>query len=297
MKILIIGSKGFIGSHCSKYFAIHNEVWECDVVVDYVATNYLQLDATNADFSEIFQTQQFDVCINCSGAASVPDSLVHPFRDFTLNTINVYKILEAIRRFNPHCKFLNLSSAAVYGNPQELPIKEDHPLNPVSPYGCHKKQAETICREFYEFYGIKSCSLRIFSAYGNGLKKQLLWDLAQKMKNASAIELFGTGNESRDFINVFDLVKQIELVIDKAAFDATAINAANGSEISIKRIAEIFIEKLKWEGTLKFAGSSRKGDPINWVADIDVLRGFGYQQQIKIEKGIEEYLSWVQENA
>ncbi|HEU4610026.1 MAG TPA: NAD-dependent epimerase/dehydratase family protein, partial [Chitinophagaceae bacterium] len=83
MKILIIGSKGFIGSHVLQYFSAKEGIicWGCDVVVDYVAERYILLDSTNSDFNEILEEHVFDVCINCSGAASVPDSLQHPFRD------------------------------------------------------------------------------------------------------------------------------------------------------------------------------------------------------------------------
>ncbi len=102
MNILIIGSKGFIGSHCVKYFSKKHNVWECDVVPDYVSKNYFIVDATNADYNDIFQQQEFDVCINCSGASSVPDSIEKPQRDFILNTVNVYKQLDAIRRFNSY---------------------------------------------------------------------------------------------------------------------------------------------------------------------------------------------------
>ena len=103
MKILIIGSKGFIGSHTYHHFSTLPEIetWGCDVVVDYIDDHYFLLDSTNSDFNELFEQGRFDVCINCSGAASVPDSLVHPLRDFTLNVFTVGKILDAIRRYAP----------------------------------------------------------------------------------------------------------------------------------------------------------------------------------------------------
>src|SRR5687767_6850549 len=147
MKILIVGSKGFIGEHAYKFFSAQNqyETWGCDVVVDYNAPRYFLLDSTNSDFSELFEAVVFDVCINCSGAASVPDSLKFPLRDFTLNTFNVIKMLDAIRKYRPTCKFVNLSSAAVYGNPSSLPVGENSLPMPVSPYGLHKLQAEQLC--------------------------------------------------------------------------------------------------------------------------------------------------------
>ncbi|HAT66577.1 MAG TPA: dTDP-glucose 4,6-dehydratase, partial [Flavobacteriaceae bacterium] len=150
MNILIIGSKGFIGSHCVRHFAMEHDVWECDVVTDYNNDQYFLIDATNASFDEVFASQAYDVCINCSGAASVPDSIKNPQRDFMLNVTNVFKQLDAIRKHQPRCKYINLSSAAVYGNPKSLPIAENHQLQPISPYGNHKKMAEEVCKDFYD---------------------------------------------------------------------------------------------------------------------------------------------------
>jgi UDP-glucose 4-epimerase len=296
MKIIIIGSKGFIGSHCEKYFSEKADVWGCDVIPDYNNNKYFTIDSTNVDFSEVFQTQNFDVCINCSGAASVPDSLVHIQRDFQLNVINVFKILDAIKRFSPSCKFLNLSSAAVYGNPVVLPVKENHPLNPVSPYGFHKKQAEEICQEFHQIFSLKTCLLRIFSAYGEGLRKQIFWDLSQKTRNSNEILLFGTGDETRDFVHILDLVAQIELVIKNAEFKGEFINSANCDQIKIRDLAGLFINKANWVGKISFNNITKKGDPLNWCADISILKRFGYKQKISIENGIENYIKWVKEN-
>jgi dTDP-glucose 4,6-dehydratase/UDP-glucose 4-epimerase len=294
MNILIIGSKGFIGSHCVKYFSKEHKVWECDVVVDYVNENYFIVDATNADYSEIFQQQQFDVCINCSGASSVPDSIKKPQRDFILNTVNVHKQLDAIRRFNSNCKYINLSSAAVYGNPQQLPISEWHNTNPISPYGVHKKMAEDVCKLFYEQYKIKCCSLRIFSAYGEGLKKQLFWDLYKKSISRDNISLFGTGNESRDFIHVTDLIEAINCVVYKADFDSETINIASGIEFKIKDVVNIFFSIFNI-ANYEFLGSTRKGDPLNWKADISKLKSYGFQPKVTINTGLEKYVKWVQE--
>ena len=192
MKILIIGSRGFIGHYLFSYFSEKgNEVWGTDVVDDYInKERYFLIDASNSDYSSVFQSAEFDLCVNCSGAANVPESLKNPLRDYYLNTVNVFKMLEAIRKFQPACKFINLSSAAVYGNPKQMPVKEDARPDPLSPYGFHKLQAEQICKEFYDFYDIRTCSLRIFSVYGPGLKKQLFWDLYNKAKKGVPFSLF-----------------------------------------------------------------------------------------------------------
>lgn len=294
MKILIIGSKGFIGFHAMEYFKNQNfTVLGCDVVTDYVSKDYYQIDATNSDFHALFEKHQFDACLNCSGAASVPLSLEFPLKDFNLNTLNVFKILEAIRTYQPSCKFINLSSAAVYGNPTQLPIHEMSQLQPLSPYGIHKLQAEQIVKEFSDFYKIPTCSLRIFSAYGNGLRKQLFWDMYQKFLNADAISLYGTGKESRDFIHVDDIVRAFHLVLDNGKFNGEATNIANGEEFTIEYVAELFRSNFEGQKTIAFNNQVKQGDPLNWRADISLLKSLGYQQTISLEAGIQSYIHWV----
>ncbi|NIJ51568.1 NAD-dependent epimerase/dehydratase family protein [Dyadobacter arcticus] len=295
MKILVIGSKGFIGSHVASFFKLipDSTVFECDVMVDYEKDNYFLIDSTNSDYHTIFQNTAFDVCINCSGAASVPDSIKNPFRDFTLNTYNVVKMLDSIRTNQPGCKFINLSSAAVYGNPAEIPIHENLPLNPISPYGIHKMQAEQVCQTYSRFYDIPTCSLRIFSAYGNGLKKQLFWDLFQKAKKGHDIELFGTGQETRDFIHADDVSKAILCCQQKAEFKGEVINVANGEETTIGSAVEIFYSFFQGTKKVHFNGMVKKGDPLNWRADISKLKGMGYVQSVDLYDGLLKYYLWI----
>lgn len=294
MKILVIGSKGFIGSHLIHYFrSKYQHVFGCDVIFDENDPNYFCISPDSSDFLEIFRNNIFDVCINCSGAASVPDSIQHPWRDFQLNTINVFKQLEAIRQFGPECKYLNLSSAAVYGNPISLPIKESSDSNAISPYGMHKQQAENICKEFYQQFGIATCYLRIFSAYGEGLRKQLFWDLYQKTKQKSPILLFGSGNETRDFIYIKDLVSIIDLVVNNYTFDGSGINVANGEEITIKSAVETFYSNFQEKIAFEFNSATRKGDPNNWCADISILKNLGYVSNYNLEAGLKNVYTWM----
>lgn len=297
MKILVIGSRGFIGSHCVDFFSRQHEVWECDVIIDYDRPRYIFIEAVDSDFQDIFINHKFDVCINCSGAANVPFSLEKPYNDFQLNTLNVFKILDAIRRFNPECRYINMSSAAVYGNPESLPITESMPYRPVSPYGVHKEMAEMLCDEFHRHWRVRTSCVRIFSAYGPRLKKQLLWDLALKAKNNERVELFGTGRETRDFIYVTDLVRLIDCVIANAPFEADIINAANGRQIEIAEIARLMMEALGCDKEIMFKGVNRKGDPLNWEADISKAKALGYVQETDIKQGINHYVKWLKENA
>ena len=113
------------------------------------------------------------------------------------------------------------------------------------------------------------------------------------MKTQNAIELFGTGEETRDFIHVNDLAIQLGLIIQNAPFKADKINIANGKQNSLKEIVTIFAKAMEFEGAIIFNGQNRIGDPKNWIADISIIQKMGYQKSICIEEGIKEYINWV----
>lgn len=295
MKILIIGSKGFIGSHCVDYYKSKNDdVWQADVN-ESTDNNFYKIERQNSEFSVVFKENKFDVCINASGSAHVRFSFENPSKDFELNVINVQKILVAIRDFNKDCKFINFSSAAVYGNPQVLPIIEDSICKPLSPYGFHKLQSELLLTEYHNFFGLNTCSLRVFSAYGPRLRKQLFWDLYQKSLKGDVLSLYGTGNETRDFIYIDDLMQIIDLVIQNAIFQGTIYNVANNIETTIENAAQIFIDKFCREKKVVFNREIKVGDPNIWVADISKLKRMGYKQKINIQEGLKRYGAWLKE--
>ncbi|GHV91885.1 NAD-dependent epimerase [Spirochaetia bacterium] len=298
MKILIIGSTGFIGSNLIKYLSNKSHiVYGADIIPNvYNKKNYIVLDEKNETFVKLFEKNKYDVCINCTGSASVPNSYKDLISDFTLNTFNVLKQLEAIKQLNPECKYINLSSAAVYGNPVRLPIPENTPLYPISPYGYHKKMAEDILAEYHNIYNIKTCSLRIFSAYGEGLKKQILFDLSKKIKEDDKIFVYGTGEETRDFIHVYDICNAIDRIIFNAQFNNDIINIANGKRIKIIDIVMLLCDYWKSKKNIVFSGEIRQGDPANWEADISKLVSLDYKQTIEIKAGIEKYVSWLRED-
>ena len=296
MKILIIGSKGFIGSHCVDYFATKGfEVFQADVNPSS-ESNYYKIETQNSDFSKPFKEHQFDVCINASGSAHVGFSFDNPSMDFELNVINVQKIVVAIRDYNVHCKLINFSSAAVYGNPQIVPITENDTCKPLSPYGFHKLQSELLLTEYHKFFGLNTCSLRVFSAYGPGLKKQLFWDLYQKAIQNDEISLFGTGNESRDFIYIDDLIQILDLVIQNSPFQGSIYNVSSQQEITISEAAKVFLKEFLPEKQLVFTGAIKVGDPNNWLADMSKLKKYGFKPQFNLHLGLKKYAEWLKKN-
>ena len=276
MKILIFGANGFLGSTF------------IEQLENPKAINRLEDLST-----EILENA--DVILNCAGASNVSNSFDQPNDDFNKNTFLVRQLLEKIRLSrNKNIRFVNLSSAAVYGNPQILPIREDSDKSPISPYGFHKNMAEDICLEYSRCFGLKTISLRIFSAYGKGQKKMLLWDLHQKILNSHGeVKLYGTGEESRDFIHVDDIFQQLTLAMNCADFRGEAINVANGVEVKINEIAELYKKHHPISFKYEFNGENRPGDPLNWCADITQMKEWGYEQKVGIEDGVEKYITWL----
>ncbi len=296
MNIVIIGIKGFIGSHCSNYFKSQgHHVIGCDII-DSNEENYFSINSLENNFTKLFENGQVDYCINAAGSANVSYSYEFPEKDFELNVSLVINILAAIKSHCISCKFINFSSAAVYGNPIQLPIKENSELRPLSPYGYHKMLSEKLLLEYHRFFNLKTCSLRVFSAYGPGLRKQLFWDIFQKTRLNTSINLFGTGQESRDFIYISDLVSAVDCIMAKAEFKGEAINIASGDETSIFKVANEFLNQLSINQKLIFSGAEKSGDPKNWRADISLLKDFNFSPMTSINEGVKKYANWLIEN-
>jgi dTDP-glucose 4,6-dehydratase/UDP-glucose 4-epimerase len=296
MKIIIIGAQGFIGSNAAKYFKeLGHEVWGCGVSESPDEKNYFQVERFFPDYNNIFKLQQFDICINASGSPGVAFSMEHPQDDFRMNVSNVYALLNAIRIYNPECKFVNLSSAAVYGSPDLLPIREDTNLEPLSPYGYHKMLTEQIVNEFHQIFNMPTCSFRIFSAYGPGIKKQLLWDIYQKAMNSEDgyVNLFGKGNETRDFIYITDLLCAINLALSQCEFKGEVYNLGSGNETTIKEVASLFLEIINPLIKLNFNNIQKPGDPLFWKADIRKLTKYNFKTVISLKEGLNLYYQWL----
>jgi UDP-glucose 4-epimerase len=295
-KILIIGSEGFIGSHSVEFFLQKGwQVYGVDVKeITHPKYNYSRKMVGEYQYEDLIKKIQPEACLIAAGSANVAASIAHPFDDFEANTVHVLRILEALRLGAPTCKVINLSSAAVYGNPVQMPVSESSVVSPVSPYGWHKHYSELICEEYYKQYGLRTCSLRPFSVYGVGQAKLLFWDIYNKtLQNDQAIELYGTGQESRDFVYISDVVSAINVVINSAPHQGERYNLASGQEVEIKEVARVFLNELNYGGALKFNNKTKIGDPLNWKADISALRNLGYSPAINIQTGLEKYAQWL----
>lgn len=291
MKILILGASGFIGHFCLRSFSATCQVTGIDT---QSGTDGILPDADFSLTLKEIATASYDLVLNCAGSSNVLQSFQDPKRDFELNTMLVQKILKAIHDHSPHTKFINISSAAVYGNPKALPIKETDELEPLSPYGSHKKMSEKFITDYCGLHHLKGLSVRIFSAYGEGLKRQFFYDLYTKFKaNADYIELAGTGNESRDFICVSDIAEALQVLAREATFEGEVYNLASGEESFIAPTAQLFAKICGYNGEIRFNQKQFEGYPLNWKADITRLRQLGFEPKTGLEAGLKHYVHYL----
>lgn len=290
--VLVTGSLGFIGSHVLSHFSYNGwKAFGWDIA-DKDNTKYVDLSKKESIIEEIIKIEP-DVIVHCAGNANVNSSVVDPEMDYNKNVVITKNLLDSLPSLKSKPRIVFLSSAAVYGNQDVLPICEDAPLNPLSPYAKHKIMCEDMCTSLNrDGYDVKIA--RIFSVYGNGLKKQIFWDMHNKIKETNKLEMFGTGNESRDYIHVNDLLNVL-YILATADTDEVIFNVANGEEVYIKDVAKMFA-KINGIEEVYFNGVEMKGNPINWRADISKIKKLGYKQGVSLYEGINSYSNWVKAN-
>lgn len=302
MKVLVTGAKGFIGQHVSDFFSKQGHVViECDRQFDFKKSNNKSVIIDLTDIEQvrrILKEEKPEVIIHCAGLADVNESLKEPYLDYESNVTVTHNLLFILHECALNkCKFIFLSSASVYGNPDALPICEAAETHPVSPYALHKLMCENACLYFHENYNMDIKILRIFSAYGEGLKKQIFWDMFNKVQITGKLCMFGTGNESRDYINIKDLLQAVYLIVQNAPYEEVIYNVANGEEITIRQVAEEFADIINLpKENIHFSGENKEGNPINWKADISKLQRLGYCKSVKLKDGISSYLNWLRKS-
>lgn len=296
--VLITGVAGFIGRYVARYFS--QQGWSVVGIDNSPPENaptanlsaYQRLQMPDTALNGFLQAHQPDVCIHCAGRASVGLSMSDPLADFYANTVLTFEILNALRLSAPGCRLIFLSSAAVYGNPEFLPVSETQSTAPLSPYGFHKLQGEQLCLEFAKVHALPTASVRIFSAYGPGLRRQVVWDMCQKALTQKAVQLQGTGQESRDFIHALDIARALMVIANSAPMQGEVYNLAVGQEVTIAALAQLVLLALDYEGLPQFDGIVPVGTPFNWKADISKLRALGFSPAVPLEQGLKTFATW-----
>lgn len=300
---LITGASGFLGTALMAEFAaaqhpvigVDRNAPQSGAQKDARAVRQLVCDIGDPGFAALVAESQPHTIIHAAGPASVQASLVDPAGDFRAAVLPLLNLLDAVRLSRVPARVVLISSAAVYGEPKTLPVREDAPPAPISPYGFHKRACERLLEEYHRIYGIPGSSVRIFSAYGEGLRRQVLWDLARKMLSGEAVTLHGTGEETRDFIHASDVARGVRAVTDRGSFHAETYNLASGTATSMGDLARALADALRCDAEIRFNGIRRPGDPVHWRADIERIEALGFSPRMNLDAGVRKYAAWVRE--
>lgn len=275
MTVLVTGHHGFLGRHiAARYAAAGHAV---------VGAGRPKIEIPSAAFEQLLARARPELVVHCAGPASVPASIADPDAD----RAGAVEVLRGLLERLGSARLVLVSSAAVYGQPATLPVTEDAPVAPVSPYGHNRVDAERLVLDS----GVRVVVARVFSAYGEGLRRQVLWDIARSALAGGHVELAGTGAESRDFVHARDVARAIEVITERADFEGEIVNVGTGVETPIARLAELITAELGL-GEVRFSGVERPGDPARWRADITRLRGLGFEPAVSIEDGAASYARW-----
>ena len=300
-KILVTGGAGFIGSHAVRaLIAAGYGV----VVVDNLSkgfkaaiepkAKFIQLDLNDQEALEkVFAAEKIEAVLHFAGSIEVGLSMIHPEQFFENNLLNGVKLLEAMRK-NGVNKIIFSSTAAVYGNPKSVPIREDAELNPTNFYGQSKLMFEQVLKKYDEIFGFKFAALRYFNAAGADMSGQIgqAYDPPTHIiprfvrallaaKNGETVDFQVNGNDYptpdgtciRDYIHVSDLVDAhvlaLQYLFDGGASDV--FNLGNGQGFSVQEVIDVAQKVSGYPLKYEF-GARRAGDPARLVADAQKAR-------------------------
>jgi len=278
MKVLITGSRGFVGQSVGRFsLGRGHEVLGLSRASQPQTTwggGHVRADVGVDDMADIIKDFQPDLIVHAAGSASVADSIRDPAADFRATATTFLNVLDGVRRSGVSPILVQVSSAAVYGNPRSLPVDELADKKPISPYGYHKLFCEMLAHEYAQSYGISSVICRVFSLFGPLQKRLLVWELYRQFAGGGErIELQGTGNETRDFLHVDDLADAIlRLAVVAPRNQVTTLNVASGLETCTRELANEIGAVLTTEKTVACRGQARPGDPVRWWADVSNLK-------------------------
>jgi UDP-glucose 4-epimerase len=227
-----------------------------------------------------------ELVVHCAGSSSVALSVRDPEGERAKTVPPFAELLAQLRAHAPAARLVLLSSAAVYGNAATVPTPETSPIAPLSPYG----EDKVACEQLLRAHGGAAAIVRLFSVYGPGLRKQLLWDACQKA-SAGVPRFAGTGDEERDWLHVRDAAALIVAAGRAASSDVPIVNGGTGRGTSVREVVGHVCRELGAPAA-EFSGEVRAGDPARYVADITRARSLGWAPRIDIARGIAEYVAW-----
>jgi UDP-glucose 4-epimerase len=305
--VLVTGGCGFIGSHLVEALVAQQaKVWVLDNLQAGMPSNLAAVrDRVNLMLGDVRDPSCVKHIIGLSrpryvfhlaANASVPGSVENPAYDFETNSAGTFVLLNALRGQADCAKIVLASSGAVYGQPDNFPIAENCPENPISPYGASKACAETIARMFCRVYDLPVVTARIFNTYGPRMARFVVLDFLRKLRhNSTLLEVLGDGQQKRDFTFVTDTVQGLLLLAERGLV-AEAYNLSSGCSVSVTEVAQILIAALGLAGQTRitYTGSSWVGDAQRWEVSIAKLSRLGYKPSVTLTEGLAQTIRWFQ---
>ena len=312
-KILLTGGAGFIGSHLAiKLAQDGNEVLVIDNLDPYYSVvlknknlelvnaqdlaKFIKCDILNYPELRSIIEDGIEFIFHEAAQPGVRASIEDPIKPLNVNIIGTLNILQAAMETDVK-KVINASSSSVYGKVEFLPFTETHPTRPLSPYGVSKLAAEHYCRVFTQIYGIPTVSIRYFTVYGPRMRPDLAIPIfTQKLLNNDPPEIFGDGDQTRDFTYVDDIVTANQKLLDTSALDGKVVNIGSGNRITVNELLKI-MKKLLDSEVEPIYSDRVKGDALHTLADISKAQeAIGYEPTTTIENGIKKFIDWYKAN-
>jgi len=286
MKYLVVGGAGYIGSHMVKHLmAAGHDVVVADTVATGPNIEWVELDIADAQgLDALFADYTCDAVFHFASFIQVGESVSDPAKYYQNNVAATLTLLEAMVRAGIECLIFS-SSAAVYGDPQYVPIDEQHPKAPINPYGRSKWMVEQMLQDFDRAYGLRSVSLRYFNAAGadpegalgecHEPETHLIPLILQAASGRrEAVTVFGRDYDTpdgtciRDYVHVSDLATAHALAVDYllAGGERTAFNLGNGLGFSVQQVIDT-ARGVTGRQIDTLDAARRAGDPPRLVAD------------------------------
>jgi UDP-glucose 4-epimerase len=307
-RILVTGGAGFIGSHLVDSLVGDNEVTVVDNLSSGTKQNvqqHVEKDAIRFVQADILDVEEMRGIVRDSqvvfhlAVQNLRLSLFNPHLAHEVNSTGSLNLCQAALEAKVE-KFVYVSSSEVYGTAKTVPMKEDHPLEPTTPYGASKLAGEAYARSYGLSFGLPVVMVRPFNTYGprshlEGASAEAIPRFVLRVINGLPPIIFGDGKQTRDFTDVRDIVRGIILAAECNALIGQTVNVAAGREVSINEVARIVLEVLGRNGELEpIHMEPRPGDVRRHYADISKARKIlGFQPEIGIALGIRHYVDWL----
>jgi len=296
MKVLVTGTSGQLGSYVAELIAEDHTISGMDIrPCPYKALQALTSKGDIRKPADVRKAvRNVDAIIHCAAQVSVERSIQDPLLDAETNVIGTLNLLAAGAKADIS-KFIYVSSAAVYGNPQYLPVDEKHPTNPLSNYGASKLAGEKFALAYARTSDMDVVSVRPFNFYSPRADPKspysgVITKFVSRVKSGKPPIIEGDGKQTRDFIHARDVAAMIRLVLVKEGLSAETFNCGSGKPTSILDLADITIAASGKKLRPGFTGS-RKGDIKHSLADTQHSRNtLGFRSRTSLRAGIEELL-------